>query len=121
MCRPKGLLGRGQRAERYFSHFPRGLRHHRYFCVALRGFWAEGRERRDIFLISRGAYTTIAIFVSPYGAFGQRAEGGEIFFSHFPRGLRHRRYFSVALRGFWAEGGEIFFSFPEGLTLPSLF
>jgi hypothetical protein len=48
----------------------------------------------------------------------QRAVGEEIFFPHFPRGLRHRRYFSVALRGFVqrAEGEEIFFPhFTRGL------
>ncbi|HPN27113.1 MAG TPA: hypothetical protein PLD28_04355, partial [Candidatus Cloacimonas sp.] len=51
--------------------FSRGLRHHRYPCVALRGFWAEGRERR--------------------------AKG--FIFPHISRGLRHHRYDRVALRG----------------------
>ena len=52
--------------------FSRGLRHHRYDRIALRGFWAEGRERR--------------------------AKG--FIFPHISRGLRHHRYDRVALRGF---------------------
>jgi len=56
--------------------------------------------------------------------FRATSESGEIFFPYFSRGLRHHRYFCVALRGFWAEGGErrdIFSAFYEGLTPPSLF
>jgi len=74
--RERRAKGRVQRAKKYiFPHFTRGLRHHRYYSVALRGFWqraeSEGRRsgcsgRRDIFFrILRGAYATIAIIVSP--------------------------------------------------------
>ena len=62
-------------------NFPRGLRLHRYKCVALKGFWqrAESLELRvyQPFLdlnplnllnplnpISRGAYTSVAIILS---------------------------------------------------------
>ena len=51
--------------------FSRGLRHRRYDRIALRGFWAEGRERR----------------------------AKEFIFPHLSRGLRHHRYPCVALRG----------------------
>jgi len=74
--RERRAEGRVLRAKRYiFPHFTRGLRLHRYFCVALRGFWqraesegqrAESEGRRYIiFRILRGAYATIAIIVSP--------------------------------------------------------
>ena len=52
--------------------------------------------------ISRGVYTPIAMKVSPLGAFwepGGRKEKNTRGL-HFPRGLRHHRYESVALTGF---------------------
>ncbi|HNX02456.1 MAG TPA: hypothetical protein PKM71_02175, partial [Candidatus Cloacimonas sp.] len=58
--------------------FPRGLRHRRYFSVALRGFQERGKRiKNTVAYISRGAYATIAILVSPLGAFGrgQRVKG----------------------------------------------
>ena len=50
--RERRAEGRVLRAKRYiFPHFTRGLRLHRYFCVALRGFWqrAESEGRRVYF------------------------------------------------------------------------
>jgi len=38
------------------------------------------RAKRYFFRILRGAYATIAIFVSPLGAFRQRAKGEEFIF-----------------------------------------
>jgi len=65
---------------------------------------AEGRERR---------------------AEGRVQRAKRYIFPHFTRGLRHHRYYSVALRGFWQRaerGGRrvYFYSFYEGLTPPSL-
>ena len=49
--------------------FTRGLRSHRYDCVALRAFgkWEEEKKKEVGAYIFRGAYAPIAIIVSPSG------------------------------------------------------
>ncbi len=51
-------------------HYPRGLRLHRYYSVALKGFQERGKRIKDIVACTkRGAYASLAIIVSPLGAF----------------------------------------------------
>jgi len=91
--RERRAEGRVQRAKRYiFPHFTRGLRLHRYFCVALRGFWQRAERR------------------------GQRAERGgrRVYFSAFFEGLTPPSLLECCPKGLLAEGREQMsnFSYP---------
>jgi hypothetical protein len=83
--RERRAEGRVQRAKRYiFPHFTRGLRLHRYFCVALRGFWqrAESEGRRT------------------------EGRGRRVYFSAFYEGLTPPSLFLCRPKGLLAEGRE---------------
>ena len=66
-------MGRGKEKRSQGLHFTRGLRTHRYDCVALRAFgkWEEEKKKEVGAYILRGAYASIAIIVSPFGLFGK--------------------------------------------------
>ena len=79
LCRPKGLIfpDMVKKGTRGF-HFPRGLRTHRYSCVALRALMKSQPSKlsqpsqpsqpslilHSTFFIFRGVYTPIAIVVT---------------------------------------------------------
>jgi hypothetical protein len=65
LCRPKGLSGYGKNDKNCCNlHFTRGLRRHRYYCVALRGFQDTGKMIKiNVACILRGAYPIITIIV----------------------------------------------------------
>jgi len=71
-------MGRRKEKRSRGLHLTRGLRTHRYHCIALRAFW-EKEKKKEI---------SDCVFI-------------------FSRGLRTHRYHCVALRAFFAEGREL--------------
>jgi len=70
LCRPKGLLAEGRelRAKGFSAvfvsqpsklsqpskpYFPRGLRTHRYYCDALKGFWQRAESEGFILVVHK--------------------------------------------------------------------
>jgi len=108
--RPKGLPGMGKKDKKYCSlHFTRGLRHHRYFCVALRGFqeWGRRIKRYRSLHFTRGLRHHRYFCVALRG-FQETGKMIKRYCSlHFTRGLRHHRYYSVALRAFFIRKDEV--------------
>jgi hypothetical protein len=89
-----GILKAGENCKSkppavYIVNFPRGLRHHRYICVALRAFYVLNllNPLNPLNLIFRGAYAAIAIIVSPYGLLGtEKGKRKKALGANFSRG-----------------------------------